>query len=66
MGLCVYILLDLKNLSLQTFAADFYGFICGKKGIEPTTLVTRTGYQNRSHIFMYNPSMYSKAEAKSQ
>lgn len=44
----------------QTFAADFYGFMAGKAGIEPFHRVNRVAYRNRSHNFLYTPEMYGE------
>jgi hypothetical protein len=43
----------------QAFAADFYSFMCGKKGIEPYHATIRLTYKRRTHLFLYNPDMYS-------
>ena len=43
----------------QTFAADFFGFLAGKKGIEPFTYWNRIDYTNRSHLFLYDHENYS-------
>lgn len=43
----------------QTFAADFYGFLAGKAGIEPFSKVNRVAYKNRSHNFLYAPELYN-------
>lgn len=44
----------------QTFAADLYGFLVGKKGIEPFTYWNRIEYQNRSHMFLYQWDQYEQ------
>lgn len=43
----------------QSFAADLYGFLAGKKGIEPFSMVCRVKYKPRPHFFPYEPTMYS-------
>ena len=43
----------------QTFAADFYGFLAGKKGVEPFTYWNRIDYKNRSHLFLYDHEKYT-------
>eukprot|EP00938_MAST-03A_sp_MAST-3A-sp1_P006105 g6105.t1 len=43
----------------QAFAADFYAFVCGKKDIEPYHATIRLTYKRRTHLFLYNPDMYS-------
>jgi hypothetical protein len=47
----------------QTFAADFFGFMAGKAGIEPFHRVNRVAYKNRSHNFLYSPEMYGEPHA---
>lgn len=42
----------------QSFAADFFGFICGKKDIVPTVRVNRITYKRRPHMFLYNSAMF--------
>jgi hypothetical protein len=44
----------------QAFAADFYGFICGKKNIVPTTKVLQATYQPRQYLFLYDADAYQK------
>jgi len=44
----------------QTFSADLYGFLAGKKGIEPFTYFNRIEYQNRSHMFLYDSNQYEQ------
>lgn len=46
----------------QAFAADFFSFICGKKDVVPTVRVNRVTFKNRSHMFLYNPLMYTAAK----
>lgn len=46
----------------QAFAADFYSFMAGKKGIEPFGMITRRTYKPRSHLFLYEPSMYEQGD----
>jgi hypothetical protein len=43
----------------QTFAADLYGFLAGKAGIQPFHKVCRVFYQNRSYLFLYDAGKYS-------
>ena len=45
---------------MQAFAADFYGFAAGKKGIVPYTSFLAAGYENRSHLFLYDSDLYGK------
>ena len=42
----------------QTFAADLYGFLAGKKGVEPYSQVCRVLYKPRPHLFLYDPTLY--------
>eukprot|EP00037_Helgoeca_nana_P015805 m.148064 g.148064 ORF g.148064 m.148064 type:complete len:542 (+) comp23189_c0_seq1:99-1724(+) len=42
----------------QTFAADCFGFLAGKVGVEPYHPVNRVGYTNRGHNFLYQPDLY--------
>merc|ERR1712039_472165 len=46
----------------QFFAADFLGFIAGKKNIKPFFKSFEASYSNRSYLFLYNPSMYNDRE----
>lgn len=48
----------------QSFAADFYGFVAGKKDIKPFHVANRALYQNRSHLFIYNPDMFETPPVK--
>ena len=45
--------------SCQCFASDFYSFCAGKSGIQPFKWVSRMEYTNRSHMFIYEPTMYT-------
>lgn len=47
----------------QTFAADFFGFMAGKAGIEPFHRINRVAYRNRSHNFLYSPELYGPPHA---
>ena len=47
-----------KVRNCQAFAADFYGFAAGKKGIEPFMPVLRPLYTPRAHLFLYDAAMY--------
>ena len=47
----------------QAFAADFFGFVAGKKGIEPHTALLRPLYKARHHLFLYDASMYNNPTA---
>ena len=46
----------------QLFAADFFSFLAGKKNIEPYSAIMRATYICRSHLFLYDPSMYDTPE----
>eukprot|EP00128_Syssomonas_multiformis_P002151 Colp12_sorted_trinity150504_noHs@9405 len=45
----------------QTFAADFFGFLIGKKDIKPYYAANRVMYQPRQHLFLYDPNKYKFA-----
>ena len=47
-----------KVRNCQAFAADFFGFAAGKKGVEPHTQLLRPLYTPRTHLFLYDASMY--------
>lgn len=42
----------------QAFAADFYSFAVGKKGIEVFSPYLRPLYTQRTHLFLYSPELY--------
>jgi len=42
----------------QTFAADFYQFVAGKKGITPFSQANRLDYHARPHLFLYDSTLY--------
>jgi hypothetical protein len=54
---------ELKN-NCQTFAADFFSFLVGKKGIAPFHPVNRIEYQNRTYLFLYDSHMYETKNQK--
>jgi len=43
----------------QSFATDFYSFLAGKKDAAAFTSAIRALYTNRSHLFLYDASMYA-------
>ena len=47
-----------KVRNCQAFAADFYAFAAGKKGIEVFSSYLRPMYTQRTHLFLYDPSLY--------
>jgi len=49
----------------QTFAADFFGFLVGKKGIEPISTASKAlmGYKPRPYYFLYDADMYKDETA---
>lgn len=49
----------------QTFVADFFSFLTGKKDSEPFHASVRMLYKPRQHLFLYEPSMYKFANVKS-
>ena len=48
-----------KVRNCQAFAADFFGFAAGKKGIEPHLPLLRPLYKARHHLFLYDPALYN-------
>lgn len=46
------------SFNCQTFAADLYGLLAGKKGVEPHHPLNRIEYRNHGHMFLYEPSLY--------
>ena len=48
-----------KVRNCQAFAADFYGFAAGKKGVQPHMELLRPLYTPRPHLFLYDASMYN-------
>jgi len=57
---------DLKR-NCQTLAADLCCFLCGKKSVEPFHPVSRIEYRNKTHMFLYEPSMFlTKQEKKNK
>lgn len=49
----------------QTFAADLCSFLAGKKDIVPYHPINRIEYHNRSHLFLYDSSMYKAKKSES-
>lgn len=47
-----------KVRNCQAFATDLYAFAAGKKGVEVFSSYLRPLYQNRTHLFLYDPTMY--------
>ena len=50
----------------QYFASDFYSFLVGKKGIQPFSSIVQPGYTLRSHLFLYEASMYDTPDVSSK
>merc|ERR1712023_317320 len=44
----------------QSFAADLFSFLAGKKDIKPFHMANRQLYTNRSHCFSYDPEFFGK------
>jgi hypothetical protein len=44
----------------QTLSADLCSFLAGKKGVVPYHPVNRFEYKNRTHLFLYEHSMYKR------
>ena len=51
-----------KVHNCQAFAADFFSFVAGKKGIEVFLPLLRPLYTSRTHLFLYDPDMYNNPE----
>eukprot|EP00536_Pseudo-nitzschia_multiseries_P005526 jgi/Psemu1/318663/estExt_fgenesh1_pm.C_1040002 len=49
----------------QTFAADLCSFLAGKKDVVPYHPINRIDYYNRSHLFLYDSSMYKAKKSES-
>ena len=50
---------ELKR-NCQTFAADTCAFLAGKKYVDPYHPINRVQYDNRTHLFLYESSMYER------
>lgn len=48
----------------QTFAADLCSFLAGKKEVVPFHPVNRVEYHNRTHLFLYDSSMFTKRKGE--
>ena len=44
-----------ERRNCQTFAADLFGFLSGRKGVEPYHAVCRVLYKPRPFLFLYDP-----------
>ena len=42
----------------QAFAADFFAFAAGRKGISVFSPILQPRYTQRTHLFLYDPEMY--------
>jgi hypothetical protein len=51
-----------ENRNCQTFAADFYSFLCAKKNVVPYYPLNRVLYVQRHHLFLYDPPDPSKKQ----
>ena len=49
----------------QTFAADLCSFLAGKKEVVPFHPVNRVEHHNRTHLFLYDSSMFTKRKGES-
>lgn len=56
---------ELKR-NCQTFAADLCSFVAGKKDVAPYHPINRMDYHNRTHLFLYDSSMYDKKKKGSK
>ena len=52
-----------KVRNCQAFAADFFAFAAGKKGVEVFSSYLRPMYTQRTHLFLYDPDMYQRPRA---
>jgi hypothetical protein len=43
----------------QAFAADFFAFAAGKKGITVFSSFLQPLYTPRTHLFLYDPELYA-------
>jgi len=67
LDICIYLLnyirrdktYDQLKRNCQTFAADFYGFLAGKKDVKPFHPINKIEYVNRNHFFLYESSKYT-------
>lgn len=46
-----------ESMNCQTFAADFSGFLVGKKHVEPYHQICRVLYKSRQFAFLYGPPL---------
>jgi hypothetical protein len=53
-----------QSRNCQSFASDFFSFVAGKKDIWPFHQANRLFYQNRSHLFLYDPEQFQKPVVK--
>jgi len=49
----------------QTLAADLCSFLAGKKDVVPYHPINRIEYYNKSHLFLYDSSMYEAKKGES-
>jgi hypothetical protein len=52
------------NRNCQTLAADLCSFLAGKKDIVPYHPINRIEYYNKSHLFLYDSSMYKQKKGE--
>ena len=55
-----------KVRNCQAFAADFYAFAAGKKGVTVFSPVLQPLYTSRTHLFLYDPEMYANPTPSSR
>ena len=48
-----------KVRNCQAFAADFFAFAAGKKGIPVFSPYLQPLYTQRTHLFLYDPDLYA-------
>ena len=51
---------------LAAFAADFFSFTAGKKGVEVFSPILKPLYHPRTHLFLYDPQMYANPTPESE
>ena len=59
MRACAFESLVLSQVrNCQAFAADFFAFAAGRKGISVFSPILQPRYTQRTHLFLYDPEMY--------
>ena len=55
-----------KVRNCQAFAADFFAFAAGKKGVQVFSSYLQPLYTARTHLFLYDPDMYANPTPSSR